>query len=104
VPFTTGWMGESHWAPVPTAGYGIVLLAAAIAYYILQSLIIADQGPDSKLALAVGSDVKGKMSPVLYAIAIPAAFIHQWISYGIYILVAIIWLIPDPRIEARLRE
>ena len=92
-------MGENNFAPAPTAMYGLILLLAAIAYFVLQRTIIADQGENSVLAKAVGSDVKGKLSPVLYAIAIPAAFVHQWISGGLYVLVALIWLIPDRRIE-----
>jgi len=103
VPFATGWMGENHFAPLPTAAYGAVLLAAAIAYVLLQSAIIAEHGPDSKLASAVGSDVKGKISPVLYAAAIPLAFVHQWIADAIYVAVALMWLVPDPRIAKRVR-
>jgi uncharacterized membrane protein len=103
-PFTTGWMGENHFAPVPSALYGFVLLMAAIAYYILQRTIIARQGPRSLLAAAIGGDWKGKLSPVLYIIAIPLSFISAWISSGIYTLVALIWLIPDRRIERRLSE
>jgi uncharacterized membrane protein len=99
VPFITGWMGENHFAPVPTALYGVVLLMAAIAYYILQQLIIASQGPDSILKRAVGGDWKGKLSPALYTIAIPLAFQSRWISLGLYIVVALIWLVPDRRIE-----
>lgn len=102
VPFATGWMGENHFAPVPTALYGCILLAAAIAYYILQSLIIRDQGPDSALKRAIGNDRKGKISPLLYAVAIPLAFVNQWIADGIYVLVAMIWLVPDTRIERTL--
>jgi len=100
-PFVTGWMGENHFAPVPTAVYGAVMLLAAIAYYILQQTIIRRQGSHSKLAAAVGGDVKGKLSPVLYAAAIPLAFVNQWISDGLYVAVALIWLVPDRRIEAR---
>jgi uncharacterized membrane protein len=99
IPFTTGWMGENHFAPVPSALYGFVLLMAAIAYYILQQLIIASQGPDSVLKKAVGDDWKGKLSPVLCTIAIPMAFWSRWISLGLYVLVALIWLVPDRRIE-----
>jgi uncharacterized membrane protein len=102
VPFVTGWMGENNFAPGPTALYGAVLLAAGIAYVILQRLIIAEQGESSLLANAVAGDLKGKLSPFLYAIAIPAAFLHQGISGGIYVLVALIWLIPDRRIERAL--
>ena len=98
-PFVTGWMGENHFAAVPTAVYGAVLLMAAIAYWILQQLIIASQGPASLLKKAVGGDWKGKLSPVIYVIAIPTAFWAQWISQGLYVLVALIWLVPDRRIE-----
>ena len=104
VPFVTGWMGENNFAPGPTALYGVVLLAAGIAYVILQRVIIAVQGESSLLATAVGGDLKGKLSPLLYAIAIPAAFLHQWISGGIYVFVALIWLIPDRRIERALAK
>jgi len=104
VPFATGWMGENHFAPLPTAAYGAVLLAAAIAYGLLQSVIIAEHGPDSKLASAVGSDLKGKISPVLYAAAIPLAFVHQWFADAIYVAVAVMWLVPDPRIAKRVRR
>jgi uncharacterized membrane protein len=99
VPFATGWMGENHFAAMPSALYGVVLLMAAIAYYILQQLIIASQGPDSLLKKAVRGDWKGKVSPVIYTIAIPLAFWSQWISLGLYVLVALIWLVPDRRIE-----
>jgi uncharacterized membrane protein len=98
-PFVTGWMGQNHFMPVPTALYGAVLLLAAIAYNILQSIIIAQQGCDSKLAAAIGRDFKGKLSPVLYAIAIAASFFQPWAAGGIYVLVALMWLIPDRRIE-----
>lgn len=99
IPFTTGWMGENHFAAAPSALYGLILLMAAIAYWILQQLIIASQGPDSLLKKAVGSDWKGKMSPILYAIAIPMAFVSRWVSLGIYVFVALTWLVPDKRIE-----
>lgn len=98
-PFTTGWMGENHFAPTPTAVYGSVLLMAAIAYYILQRAIISKQGPQSQLATAIGNDWKGKLSPVLYLAAIPLAFMSPLISSSIYAAVALIWLIPDRRIE-----
>ncbi len=98
-PFTTGWMGENHFAPTPTALYGLVLLMAAIAYYILQRTIIRQQGPNSLLAKAVGKDRKGKLSPVCYLAAIPLAFVSPWIAGGLYMFVAIIWLVPDRRIE-----
>ena len=98
-PFATGWMGENHLAAVPTAAYGVVLLMAAIAYYVLQRQIIANQGKDSLLALAIGSDWKGKISPALYLAAIPLAYVSSWIASGIYVIVAMLWLIPDRRIE-----
>ena len=98
-PFTTGWMGENHLASTPTAVYGFVLLMAALAYYILQRAIIAQQGRDSLLAAAIGRDWKGKLSPVCYFSAIPLAFVDPWISNGLFILVALIWLVPDRRIE-----
>jgi uncharacterized membrane protein len=104
VPFVTGWMGENHFAALPTAIYGAVLLGAAIAYKILQNAIITFQGAGSKLAAAVGNDKKGLISPVLYAAAIPLAFVNQWISDGIYVLIALVWLVPDRRIEAKLRR
>jgi uncharacterized membrane protein len=104
VPFITGWMGENHFSALPTAVYGIVLLCAAIAYYILQTVIIRAQGPDCALAAAVGRDLKGKISPLIYAAAIPLAFVHQAISEALYVVVALIWLIPDPRIETRITD
>jgi uncharacterized membrane protein len=99
VPFVTGWMGENHFAPTPTALYGVVLLMAAIAYWILLNAILRAEGPDSLLRVAVGSDLKGKLSPILYVIAIPAAFVHPAIAGALYVIVALIWLIPDRRIE-----
>jgi uncharacterized membrane protein len=104
IPFVTGWMGENHFAPLPTAVYGAVLLAAAIAYYILQKLIITEQGSDSKLKAAVGKDIKGKLSPLIYIVAIALAFVNQWLSDALYVLVALMWLIPDRRIESKLNE
>jgi TMEM175 potassium channel family protein len=101
-PFATGWMGENHFAAAPSAVYGVVLLMAAVAYWILQQLIIASQGPDSLLKKAIGSDWKGKVSPLIYLIAIPTAFWSQWISQALYVLVAVIWLVPDRRIEKAL--
>ena len=98
-PFVTGWMGENHFTPAPTALYGAVLLLAALAYYILQHLIIAEQGRDSKLAVSIGRDFKGKLSPILYATAIGASFFRPWIAGCIYVCVALMWLIPDRRIE-----
>jgi uncharacterized membrane protein len=104
IPFVTGWMGENHFAAVPTAAYGVVLLAAAIAYTILEIAIIAHQGKDSKLREALGRDWKGKLSLACYASGIVLAFVNHWISHGLYVIVALMWLIPDRRIEAKLRE
>ena len=98
-PFATGWMGENHFAALPTAVYGLVLLLAAIAYWLLQQAIIAAQGPESVLQRAVGSDWKGKLSPVFYLAAIPAAFWFTGISMALYVAVALLWLVPDRRIE-----
>jgi uncharacterized membrane protein len=104
-PFVTGWMGENHFASLPSALYGVMLLLAAIAYYILQSLIVAEQGGrDSKLGRALGKDWKGKLSPVLYALAIGASFFRSWLAGCIYIFVALLWLIPDRRVERVVRE
>jgi uncharacterized membrane protein len=102
VPFVTGWMGENHFAAVPTALYGVVLLMAALAYLILQRAMLKVQGKDSILAKAVGNDLKGNLSPVLYIIAITAAFWRQWIAGLLYVAVALIWLVPDRRIERAL--
>jgi uncharacterized membrane protein len=99
VPFVTAWMGENHFAPVPTATYGVVLLAAAIAYYVLQRTIIRSQGPHSVLAVAVGDDKKGKLSPFFYLVAIPASFLNTAIAGALYVTVALMWLLPDKRIE-----
>jgi uncharacterized membrane protein len=104
IPFATGWMGENHFAALPCALYGFVLLMAAIAYWILQNLIIAAEGPDSVLVRAVGGDWKGKLSPLFYITAIVVAFKWQWLSLVIYFLVAAIWLVPDRRIEHALAE
>ena len=104
VPFATGWMGENHFSSLPTAIYGIVMLSAALAYYALQTTIIRAEGPGSRLARAVGSDWKGKLSPVLYAAAIPLAFVYEPISDALYISVALIWLVPDRRIENELNR
>ena len=103
-PFITGWMGENHFAPLPTALYGAVLLCAGIAYTILQAAVIGAQGPHSNLAAAVGRDLKGKLSIAAYVVAIPMAFVHQWISDALYVAVALLWLVPDRRIEARFRS
>ena len=98
-PFATGWMGENHFTAVPTALYGVVLLMAAIAYYLLEQAIIRAQGRDSILKRAVGRDWKGKLSPVLYVVAIAATLLSPWISEAIFVAAALIWLIPDRRIE-----
>ena len=103
-PFTTAWMGENHLAAIPTAIYGFVLLMAAIAYYILQRTIIAKEGRESLLAQAVGRDWKGKLSPLLYLAAIPLAFVSSWIAAGLYVFVALLWFIPDPRIEREIEK
>ncbi|MBK5285399.1 MAG: DUF1211 domain-containing protein [Bacteroidia bacterium] len=101
VPFVTGWIGENHFAQIPMALYGFVLLMAAIAYFILQGMILKSQGGESLLAKAIGNDVKGKISPWLYVIAIISVFFSTWIAGAIYVFVALIWLIPDKRIERR---
>jgi uncharacterized membrane protein len=99
VPFVTAWMGENDFARVPLALYGIDLLMAAVAYYILQGQILIRHGKDSKLAKAIGKDLKGKISPILYLIAIGSTFFNGWVAGAIYVLVAFIWLVPDKRIE-----
>jgi uncharacterized membrane protein len=101
VPFVTGWMGESHLAPAPTAVYGVILLLAAIAYLLLQQAILHQEGPASTLAVAVGRDRKGKTSPLIYAIAIPVAFLHPWMAAALYVACALLWLVPDRRIERK---
>jgi uncharacterized membrane protein len=103
-PFMTGWMGENHFASLPTASYGGVSLGAAVAYYLLQTAIISDQGRDSQLAVALGNDLKGKLSPLLYSAGVLLAFLDRWISLGLYVAVALMWLIPDRRIESSLIE
>jgi uncharacterized membrane protein len=104
LPVATAWMSNTHLAPTPTAVYGIVLLMAALAYYVLQSTIIASQGPNSLLAAAIGDDWKGKLSPIFYLAAIPFAFVNPWISNALFVLVALIWLVPDRRIERMLSK
>ena len=101
-PFTTGWMGDNHFTAVPTALYGVVLLLAAIAYLVLQQTIVRAQGHDSILKEAIGRDWKGKLSPVLYILAIAVTFLSSWIAQVIYVIAALIWLVPDRRIEKRL--
>jgi uncharacterized membrane protein len=104
VPFTTGWMGENQFAVVPSAIYGFVLLMAAIAYWILQQRIISSQGEESLLKKAIGNDWKGKLSPILYIAAIFLSFLSPWLAIAIFVLVALMWVIPDRRIERVLGE
>jgi uncharacterized membrane protein len=104
VPFVTAWLGENHFAAQPTALYGLALLMPAIAYVLLQKAIIAQQGSESQLQRALGSDFKGKISPVLYIVAIALSFVAPWAAQAIYVLVALIWLVPDRRIERVLRQ
>lgn len=104
VPFVTAWMGENHFARVPVAIYGVVLLAAGIAYNLLTRALIALHGRTSKLAIAVGKDFKGLLSTAIYAVGIPLALLRWWLGFGLYVLVAIMWLVPDRRIERTLVE
>lgn len=102
-PFATAWMGENHASPAPTVVYGFVLLMAAVAWYILQCAIIADEGRSSVLASALGRDWKGKLSPIIYLAAIALAFVNSWVAIALYTFVAVLWLVPDRRIEKALR-
>lgn len=102
-PFVTAWMGENNFAQVPTILYGIVLLLAALAFFTLQQVIIRSQGRDSRLKHAIGTDIKGKISPLLYIAGISSAFFNQWAAIAIFTLVAVIWVVPDSRIEKRIR-
>jgi uncharacterized membrane protein len=104
IPFATAWLGENNVAPLPTALYGLALLMPAIAYYLLQTAIVRVNGADSSLAKALGADIKGKISPLIYIIGIALAFVSPWLSIAMYALVALIWLIPDRRIEKALAE
>jgi uncharacterized membrane protein len=104
VPFVTGWMGENHFAALPVALYGGVLLLAAIAYYILSQVLIASHGRDSALAIALGRDLKGKVSLAIYVVAIGLAFVNSWLAGILYALVALLWLVPDRRIERTLAQ
>jgi uncharacterized membrane protein len=104
VPFVTGWMGENHFAPLPTAVYGVVLLGAAIAYFILQNQIVAAHESNANLKAALGNDLKGKLSPLIYVAAIGLAFVNQWISDALYVFVALMWLVPDRRIESKINK
>ena len=104
VPFTTGWMGENHFAQLPVALYGVVLLMAGVGYFVLTKTLIARHGPDSQLGTALGGDAKGKASLVLYSTAVPLAFVNRWVALAIYVIVAVMWLVPDPRIERVLHD
>jgi uncharacterized membrane protein len=104
VPFTTGWMGENHFAPLPMALYGFVLLMAAVAYYLLVLAILAHHGRDSRVATAIGRDFKGKVSVLLYVVGLLLAFVNRWAAGAVYGFVAVIWFIPDRRIERRLAK
>ncbi len=104
IPFTTGWLGENHFGQVPAFLYGINLLACALAFELLQFFIIKDHGPDSTLKRAIGTDWKGKVSPALYVAGILLSFVNQWVSIALYVAVAIIWFIPDKRIERTLEH
>jgi uncharacterized membrane protein len=101
-PFTTGWMGENHFARTPTAVYGAVLLLAALSYYVLQNAVIREHGPESVIAHAIGRDVKGKVSPLIYAAGIGLTFVNRWLGLAAYVLVALMWLVPDRRLESHL--
>src|SRR6266403_2458772 len=103
-PFVTGWLGENKFASVPAARYGVVLLCAAIAYFILARSLLSIHSPDSVLATALGADFKGKISMVIYLVAIPLAFVRSWLACGLYILVAVMWLVPDRRIERKIAQ
>jgi uncharacterized membrane protein len=103
-PFATGWMGENHFTSTPVALYGVVLLCAAIAFTLLTRSLITRHGQDSALATAIGRDFKGKISLGSYAVAIPLSFVHPWLACGLYVLVAVLWFIPDRRIEKTLIE
>src|SRR4051812_36086451 len=104
MPFVTGWMGENQFAPIPTALYGAVLLFTGVAYYVLEHVIMRSQGQNSRLRAAVGNDAKGKISVILYAVAIPLAFVQQFVAFAIYAGVALMWLVPDRQIEEFFRK
>ncbi len=104
IPFTTNWMGENEFATVPTALYGVVLLGSAIAWWILQNCIVSVEGPQSPLAAALGRDRKAKASLAMYVAAIPLAFVRPWIADALYVTVALVWLVPDRRMESRLNH
>jgi uncharacterized membrane protein len=102
IPFSTAWMSEHRFPSTPVAFYGIVLLAAAIAYYVLQTMLLRAEGNDSKLRVALGTDIKGKISPLLYSLGIGLTFVDRWLGVAIYVAVALIWLVPDRRVERHL--
>src|ERR687898_228368 len=102
VPFVTGWMGENHFASLPVAMYGVVMLMSGVAYYLLSRSLIRHHGRESALAMAVGNDLKGVISVAIYVLAISVAFLNRWISLGLYVAVAIMWLVPDRRIERQI--
>jgi uncharacterized membrane protein len=102
VPFTTAWMSENGFATIPTAVYGVVLLLAAIAYFVLQGTLLRAQGPGSRLAAAVGRDLKGKLSPALYCAGIALSFVNQWLGIAVYVALAVMWFVPDRRVEREL--
>jgi uncharacterized membrane protein len=102
VPFTTAWMSENGFATIPTAVYGMVLLLAAIAYFVLQGRLMRAQGPGSRLAAAVGRDLKGKLSPFVYCAGIALSFVNQWLGIAVYVLLAVLWFVPDRRVEREL--
>ena len=104
VPFVTGWMGENHFAPLPVALYGVVLFGSGTAYFILAALLISEQGANSPLKRALGSELKEKISTVGYLVAIGMAFVNRWVSCAIYVAIALLWLVPDTRIERTLQE
>lgn len=102
VPLVTAWMSENRFPPIPTAAYGIVLLAAAIAYYVLQTVLLRLDGDQSLLRTAIGTDIKGKLSPLLYCLGIGLSFVNQWAGIAVYVVVALMWLVPDRRVERTL--
>ena len=104
VPFVTGWMGDNHFAALPVALYGIVLLMAGVAYFFLAQALAAHHGKDSKLALALGKDTKGKVSVGIYAVAVPLSFVNPWIAFTLYVVVALLWFVPDRRMERAIAE
>lgn len=104
IPFVTGWMGRNDFAPTPTALYGFVLLCAAMAYLILQRSVTRNEGPEARLARSIGRDTKGKFSVVLYLAGVSLAFVNQWVSGACYLIVAVLWLVPDRRVERALDD